>query len=259
MQDTTTTFKARRRAFIHRTGKQFLRRVGDFQAHHSLVPTTPVLSNDTFPWVADLEAHWREVRGELDHLLEHPEDIPSFHQISPDQARISKGDNWKTFTFYALGTRIDDNCTQCPITAGLLDRLPDLQNAWFSILAPRYHIPPHKGPSRAFIRCHLALKVPAERDKCWIRVDDQICTWEEGHCLVFDDTYEHEVLNDTDERRAVLFLDFNRPMDRIGTWFNRGLLRLIRSSHYFKDPMRNLTEWNKRRQGKEETEEDRTG
>ena len=178
--------------------------------------------------------------------MQHPEDIPTFHQISPDQGRISKGDNWKTYTFYAIGARIDDNCAECPVTARLLDNLPNLQNAWFSILAPRYHIPPHKGPTKAFIRCHLGLQVPQEREKCWIRVDEEICHWEEGKCLVFDDTYEHEVLNDTDEWRVVLFLDFDRPMDFLGTWFNRGVLGLIRSSHYFKDPMRNITNWNQR-------------
>ena len=178
--------------------------------------------------------------------MQHPEDIPTFHQISPDQGRISKGDNWKTYTFYAIGARIDDNCAECPVTAELLDKLPNLQNAWFSILAPRYHIPPHKGPTKAFIRCHLGLQVPKEREKCWIRVDEEICHWEEGKCLVFDDTYEHEVLNDTDEWRVVLFLDFDRPMDRIGTWFNQGVLGLIRSSHYFKDPMKNITNWNQR-------------
>lgn len=243
---TLAALKAKQRALVHRTGKHLLRQAGIFQAKHSLVATTPVLSNDSFPWVAELEANWQTIRKELESVMAHPEDIPSFHQISPDQARISKGNNWKTYTFYAIGSRIDDNCAACPVTAGLLDRLPTLQNAWFSILAPHYHIPPHRGPTRAFIRCHLALQVPREREKCWIRVDDQVCHWEEGKCLVFDDTYEHEVLNDTDEWRVVLFLDFNRPMDRVGSWFNRGVLALIRSSHYFKDPMRNITEWNRR-------------
>lgn len=244
LMSALNTLKAKQRSFVHKAGKRFLQSVGDFQARHSLAATTPVLSNDAFPWVADLEANWRAIRAELDGVLVHPEAIPAFHDISPDQGRISRGDSWKTFTFYAIGTRIDENCEQCPVTEALLDTLPNLQNAWFSILAPRYHIPPHKGPTRAFIRCHLGLKVPRERDKCWIRVDDQICLWEEGKCLVFDDTYEHEVLNDTDEQRVVLFLDFDRPMDRIGTWFNRGLLQLIRSSHYFKDPMKNLARWN---------------
>ena len=237
---------SRRRRIVHRTGKRFLRAIGDFQARHSLVSSDPVLPNDQFPWVSRLESAWREIRAELDVVLEHPQDIPSFHQLSPDQARISSGDNWKTFALYVLGDRIEENCAQCPFTARLLGELPGLQNAWFSILAPRYHIPPHRGPTRALIRCHLGLRVPQAAERCWIRVDQQRCHWAEGKCLVFDDTYEHEVLNDTDERRVVLFLDFDRPMDAVGRLFNRAVLKLIRSSHYFKDPMRNLALWNKR-------------
>jgi beta-hydroxylase len=238
-----TSIKAAKRRLIHQSGKHLLRTLGDFQGRHSLAGTTPFLPNDEFPWVADLENNWQVIRSELDRVLVHKDEIPSFHQISPDQARISKGDNWKTFVFYGVKVRVDENCAQCPNTAELLDNLPTLQNAWFSILAPRYHIPPHKGPTRAFIRCHLGLQVPQDAENCWIRVDQEVRHWQEGQCMVFDDTYEHEVLNDTDEQRVVLFLDFDRPMDRVGESVNRMILKAIKSSHYFKDPMRNMVKW----------------
>jgi len=234
------------RRLVIQAGKHTLRKVGEFQARHSLVGTTPVLDNTEFPWVGTLEESWRDIRAELDRVLDHPEDIPAFHQLSPDQKRISKGDNWKTYAFYVYGNRVADNCAACPVTAGLLDGLPGLQNAWFSILAPRYHIPPHKGPTRAVIRCHLGLKVPADRSNCWLRVDSEICHWQEGACLVFDDTYEHEVKNDTDEVRVVLFLDFDRPMDLPGRLLNRLLIGAIRTSAYVKDPLKNLAAWNAR-------------
>ncbi|MEZ5558669.1 MAG: aspartyl/asparaginyl beta-hydroxylase domain-containing protein [Pseudomonadales bacterium] len=239
----SSTFPGLRR-FMMRTGKRTLRKVGDFQARHSLVGTGPVLDNAEFPFVAELESHWRQIRAELDGVMVHPEDIPSFHQLSPDQERISKGDNWKTFAFYVFGHRVDDNCARCPETARLLDGLPKLQNAWFSILAPRYHIPPHKGPTRAVVRCHLGLRVPTDRENCWLRVDDQIRHWGEGEVLVFDDTYDHEVFNNTDEIRVVLFLDFDRPMDAVGRVFNRLVVAFIRASAYVKDPLKNLAAWN---------------
>ncbi|MFU8813703.1 MAG: aspartyl/asparaginyl beta-hydroxylase domain-containing protein, partial [Pseudomonadales bacterium] len=234
----------RLRRMVIQTGKRVLRRVGQFQARHSLVGTTPVLDNAEFPWVAELEQGTAHIQAELDTVLGRIDDIPAFHQLSPDQHRISKGNNWKTYAFYIFGKPVTENCEACPYTAELLASLPSLQNAWFSILAPRYHIPPHRGPTRALIRCHLGLRVPAERERCWLRVDDQICTWEEGRCLVFDDTYEHEVKNDTDEVRVVLFLDFDRPMDLPGRIFNRLLLRIVQSSAYVKDPLRNLAAWN---------------
>ncbi|MEQ8484886.1 MAG: aspartyl/asparaginyl beta-hydroxylase domain-containing protein [Pseudomonadales bacterium] len=236
----------RLRHLVIQTGKHALRKVGEFQARHSLVGTTPVLDNAQFPWVSILESRWQEVRADLEGVMTRLEDVPAFHQLSPDQKRISKGDNWKTFAFYVFGNRVQENCARCPATAALLDGLPGLQNAWYSILAPRYHIPPHKGPTRAVIRCHLGLIVPDDGEHCWLRVDQEICHWQEGRCLVFDDTYEHEVRNDTDQVRVVLFLDFDRPMDRIGRLFNRLLIGAIRGSAYVRDPLQNLAAWNAR-------------
>ncbi len=164
----------------------------------------------------ELEANWVVIRSEMDGVLSHKDEIPSFHELSPDQSRISRGNNWKTFVFFVAGERIDVNCAYCPKTVELLESLSTLQNAWFSILAPRYHIIPHKGPTRALIRCHLGLMVPQDRKSCWIRVDAETRNWQEGKCMVLDDTFEHEVKNETDEWRVVLFLDFDRPMDRGG-------------------------------------------
>lgn len=241
-----TPFTRWKRDLVHRMGKRFLRSIAEFQGRHSLIPTTPSLAGATFDWVPQLEAATPLIREEFEHVWLHPEDIPAFHQISPDQARISKGTSWKTYALYIFAQPITENCSVCPQTAAALAHLPGLVNAWFSILAPGYHIPPHRGPTRALVRCHLGLRVPAVADQCWIRVDDEIHHWREGECLLFDDTYEHEVRNNTTEYRAVLFLDIDRPMDRLGTRFNRAILRLMQATHYVKDPLKNLAEWNAR-------------
>ncbi|WP_297834293.1 aspartyl/asparaginyl beta-hydroxylase domain-containing protein [Pseudomonas sp.] len=234
------------RRLLINIGKRFLRWNGRFQSRHSLVSTTPKISNDEFDWVAHLESAWPEIRAELDHLLEKPEDIPSFHQISPDQKRISKGDNWKTFGLYIFGKRIEQNCELCPLTAAAVNSIPNMRTAMFSILKQHYHIVPHKGPTRAVIRAHLGVKVPKNWQDVWIRVDDQVLHWQEGKVVLFDDSYEHEVRNDTDELRAVLFLDIDRPMDRIGTLFNRMLFALMKVSPYVKQPIKNLSAWNRK-------------
>ena len=228
-----------------KVGKHFLRWMGEFQTRHSLVSTDPVIPHTGFDWIPELEASWRDIRAELEALLTAPDDIPCFHQISPDQSRISKGNDWKTFGFFMYGHRVDENCRKCPKTTAALERLPGMRSAMFSILAPGYHIPAHRGPTRGVIRAHLGLIVPREADKVWIRVGDRIIHWAEGKVVLFDDFYEHEVRNDTNERRAVLFIDIERPMDRIGTLVIRAILRLIGASTYVKRPLQNLAAWNR--------------
>ena len=227
-----------------RLGKVVMRTLDAYLARHSKIATTPFIEPGAFPWVAALEAEADAIRAELNGVMRRPEDIPTFHAMSPDQARISKGDNWKTFVMRAFGHRIDDNCAACPNTAALLDGLPGLQNAWFSILAPGYHIPPHRGPTKALVRCHLGLRIPAKAADCWIRVGDQVRHWEDGRCLLFDDTFEHEVRNDTAESRVVLFLDVERPLDRAGESCRSLVLALFRATAYVKRPLDNIKRWN---------------
>lgn len=227
-------------------GRKVMRMVDRFFDRHSQVPTTPFMSPSYFPALQPLVDNFGAIRTELDQVLTHRDDIPTFHQLSPDQVRISRGDNWKTFVFYAFANRVDANCAQCPETARLLDALPRLQNAWFSILSPGYHIPPHRGPSKALLRCHLGVRVPKQRESCWIRVGGEVRHWGEGELLCFDDTYEHEVHNDTDETRVVLFIDLDRPLDRVGEAARRTLMFLARRTTYVRRPLANLTRWNER-------------
>lgn len=227
-----------------RGGKRLLRALTDFQGRHSVIGAPPVFDDPgSFPFTAPLEAHWRAVREELEAVMADRARLPSFHEISPDQARISRGDEWKTFALFVFRRRIPGNCARCPRTTELLASLDGLQNAFFSILAPGTHIPPHRGPTRALLRVHLPLIVPEPARRCWIRVGDRVVHWQPGRALIFDDTYEHEVRNDTDGDRVVLFMDFDRPMDRIGSLVNRGLLGLMQASPYVRDPLDNLAKW----------------
>jgi beta-hydroxylase len=44
-----------------------------------------------------------------------------------------------------------------------------------------------------------------------LRVGNEVRNWVEGECLIFDDTFEHEAWNNSNETRIVLLLDFLRP------------------------------------------------
>ena len=79
---------------------------------------------------------------------------------------------------------------------------------FFSRLVPGTHLSKHCGPSNFRLRCHLGLIVPPG---CRIRCADQVREWREGECLIFDDSFEHEVWHDGDEDRIVLIADVWHP------------------------------------------------
>ncbi|HFD10880.1 MAG TPA: aspartyl/asparaginyl beta-hydroxylase domain-containing protein [Crenotrichaceae bacterium] len=239
--------KKKRRKLIKKTGKKIIRSVAnDFMARQSLVGDSPVFDTSQFSWVSVLEDNWQVIRSELDAVLLDKELIPSFHELSPDQTRISKGDNWKTFPLWVFREKSVINCSRCPHTDAVLEKIPGLQNAWFSILAPGYHIPAHRGVTKAVLRVQLGLKIPNDRLNCTMRVDDVTFAWQEGKCVVLDDSFDHEVHNNTKEERVILFLDVDRPMKAPGRIASKVLLFLLQRSAYVVDARKNLKIWEQR-------------
>ena len=231
---------------LKRVGKLSFRRIDDFLASQSLVGDPVVFDPRQFSWVAKLEAEWKRVREELDSLLEHRDLLPNLQDIQPDQMKVSPDDKWKTFVLYGYGIRSERGCARCPETARLLERVPGMTSAWFSILAPGKHIPRHAGITKGMIRAHLALKVPEHAERVRMQVGDEICHWQEGRCLLFDDSRKHEVWNDTDEERVVLIFDVARPMRWPGRATSRVQQAMLRLSPFVRDARRNQLAWEDR-------------
>jgi len=164
-----------------------------------------------FRWATELESNYLAIQEELNGLLRRRDRIPNFQDISKDQEILTEGEQWKTFFFYAYGHRAERNCERCPQTARLLEGIPGMKTAMFSILAPGKHVPEHRGPYKGVLRYHLGLIVP-EPQFCRIRVGNDTRSWEEGQSLIFDDSHLHEVWNDSTLHRTVLFVDFVRPL-----------------------------------------------
>lgn len=92
----------------------------------------------------------------------------------------------------------------------------------FSRLRPHTHILPHCGTTNVRLTAHLGLVIPKSNsndnsDDARIRVADEWHCWQEGKVMIFDDSYEHEVVNDSSQERIVLLLrfwHFNLPSDQ---------------------------------------------
>jgi ornithine lipid ester-linked acyl 2-hydroxylase len=242
----STTTRDRVLAMANETGARLLHLTERFVLRASTVPTTPFLPLDTFSWIPALEEHWTTIRAELDDVLSYRNDLPNFQDISVDQASITDDDGWKTYFFFGYGFRADANCARCPQTAALLDAIPGLTTAFFSILSPGKHIGEHRGPWRGVLRYHLALAVPEPAHSAGISVGGQVEHWEEGHSLLFDDGYEHFAWNDTDGVRVVLFVDVIRPLRQPADQINRALIWAIGRSPYIRDARNRHEAWEQR-------------
>ncbi|MGE0239373.1 MAG: aspartyl/asparaginyl beta-hydroxylase domain-containing protein [Parvibaculaceae bacterium] len=232
--------KKKRQKKVKKFGQRVIRGLGDFIGRQSKVGDMPIHDTKDFPALEPIVANWEGIRAEVKEILKHREAVPLFQDVSPDQMRIAKGNNWRTFILYGFGTKLEKNCRQAPLTTQLLESVPNLQTAWFSILGPGYHIPAHRGVSKGILRSHLGLIIPTDAEKCRIRVADKIQVWRPGEIFVFDDTYEHEVWNDTDEERVILLFDFDRPMKFWGRAINKTFISLLKLTAYYQEPKKNM-------------------
>lgn len=178
----------------------------------------PWFERDEFDWVAGLEASAPAIRAELEGVLAADAGIrpyvPERAGASEDWRPLAGNTNWGAYHLYRGGVRQGEHCAACPETAAALERLPLMDcpghapEAFFSILRPGMHIPPHVGLANTKLAVHLALVIPGS---CSITVGGETREWTEGEALVFDDSFEHEARNGSDSPRAVLITEIWNP------------------------------------------------
>jgi len=184
-----------------------------------------LVSTDRVEWVRLLESNWRVIRDELD-CLRASFDLPALIDVIPGERGVADA-GWEMFILRYFGRPIPENCALCPRTAALVEQVPGLLSANFSVLQPGTRIAPHHGIFAGVLRYHLGLIVPPRTDLCGIRIGDETRHWQEGTSLLFDDTRRHEAWNYTDQERTVLLLDVKRPLPAPLRWLNDCLLFLM--------------------------------
>jgi aspartate beta-hydroxylase len=185
------------------------------------IPSQPYYPRERFAALEAIEAETAAIREELRNTLSSQRDLEAFlgANESPETAALlsSSGDQpaaWDAYFFYRHGVRYDDHHAACPRTSSMLESAPIVRirdhapEALFSVLRPGTHILPHRGVTNTRLVTHLPLMVPRD---CALRVGGELHAWEEGRCVTFDDTFEHEAWNRSSETRVVLIFDCWNP------------------------------------------------
>ena len=147
----------------------------------------------------ELEANWEKIREEYNSIIESDK-----RNYVDGTGYLSDEGKWKVFGLrgFPLGEKI--NGDKCMYTHSILDKIPRLRTAAFSILKPKMNIHPHRGLKDNTIRYHLGLITPKGP---YIKIKGKTHYWEEGKILKFDDSVIHEVDNPTNKERVILLFD----------------------------------------------------
>lgn len=182
------------------------------------LPPAPYLDRKLFPWIGQLESQTDAIRQELLQLLPSSagrERVFNNEAIEQVNLRgLHAPPSWNGYYFYRHGVRREDNCNSCPNTARALDQLPLSHvrehgpEVLFSVFTAGTHLLPHRGVTNTRLVGHLPLIVPPD---CALNVGGELHEWREGRVVIFDDTYEHEAWNRSQQTRVVLIFDLWNP------------------------------------------------
>jgi len=185
------------------------------------LPPQPFYEREDFDWITRVEAATDVIREELLGILTERQGFAPYVN-HPDGSHgaivfksLNRSEDWSAFHFFRDGERVEANCARCPRTAALLDSL-DLNRVpgygpevMFSVLKPHSHIPAHYGTVNGRLVVHLPLIVPPNCGALSVAGEER--AWTEGKLMFFDDTFEHEAWNNSDQVRVVLIFDTWNP------------------------------------------------
>lgn len=172
-----------------------------------------------FPWIADIEAAWPEIRAEVVAYLEagtmpHTAEVSGLDPYSKKGLASVPADRgaWRTVVLQFFGDWIEENCQHFPASKAAMSGLRSMTSIGFTALDPHSHIAEHIGPNRGALRYQLPIIVPGAPGSCRIRVADEMVEWHEGESVVFDLAVNHEAWNDSDETRVLLMIEVPTPL-----------------------------------------------
>lgn len=164
-------------------------------------------NNNDFKWAKFLELNTEVIKDELLLNLNNKFWLPEH----PDYVKSDSNASWKTLTILFFGIKNRNLIKQFPNTYKLIQTIPNLVTAQFSLLKSNSTILPHKGYTSMLLRSHLPIIVPSDKERCAIKIEDEFKNWKEGELLIFDDSLEHSAWNNSSEDRVVLMFDFVKP------------------------------------------------
>jgi beta-hydroxylase len=226
--------------FVHFRGKArlpFFRQIFDHSSFvsplnifiylFSKVPTTTAyLPLSDFKGLQLLQDNWEMIR---DEALE----LERLDKIKAAEKNDDAGFNsffkkgWKRFYLKWYEANHPSAAQFCPKTVALLKQVPEVKAAMFTELPPGAKLNPHRDPFAGSLRYHLGLVTPND-DRCFINVNTENYSWRDGEGVMFDETYIHWALNDSNETRIILLCDIERPMKyRWAQSVNRWLGRVV--------------------------------
>jgi aspartyl/asparaginyl beta-hydroxylase (cupin superfamily) len=169
-----------------------------------------------FAFTSVLENNYENIKKELLGVITENKEGSEFAHymgdgLEHDKGKMVRSGEWKVKYLYHNFERNEENCKLFPVTSHILDSLGAqiLRGmVCFSAINPGTQILPHYGPSNMRLTCHLGIVGCQDVE---IMVGNEKRHYENGKCVVFDDSFKHSVTHRGPDLRVTLMLDLWHP------------------------------------------------
>lgn len=176
------------------------------QDSKSFNPTYPAFFNvEEYKWCKNVSLQYLEIKHEFEQFISNNKLQPYFYK---EQAGNTL--KWKTLPLLTWNIK-RKSLKRFPTTHKILQSIPGLVSASFSLLEAGGEITTHRGDTDASIRGHLCLYTAQQNEKAAFTVNNITKNWEEGRWLLFCDAHLHGGYNHSNENRLVLIVDVVHP------------------------------------------------
>lgn len=164
----------------------------------------PWYETKDYPFIARLEAGYEGIKAELLYNLENRLEL-----FTEETENLHVGGEWTELRLKSSGYGFTEHTKFFGETMKHIRECgQDFVSIKFSAIRPGTHIRTHTGPSNERLRLHLTL---IHDGGARIRVGRDWHMWEEGKVIMFDDSWEHEVVHTGLAIRVVLIMDIWHP------------------------------------------------
>ncbi|CAJ1381844.1 unnamed protein product [Effrenium voratum] len=181
---------------------------------------------ELFPWVKALEARAKNLRRRLD--LRTIFDAAPWAPVGGQHRASGSHDGhalrrgaWHEIVLFGLGNEAEEGrsrflalaeAVQSAVPEAVTMAQEGAGEVILSALGPGSHVARHCGRANHRLTAHLGLCIP---QGCGIQVGGEWrcgrLSWQEDKILIFDDSFEHEVQNNSNSTRVVLLIRFWHP------------------------------------------------
>lgn len=164
-----------------------------------------------------------------------------FDEISKDQIELNVDKKWEVVIVYGFSFFNEKELVHFPVLNKLIKKhCQYLTLVMFSTTRANKTIPTHHGNNHGVNRIQIGIDI-TDTENCYLEVGDKRFFLKEKEMLIFDDTFNHKLVNSSRYNRTVLIIDFYKKLPLFYHLINKRMNIEIGESDYAKSVINKIT------------------